>query len=256
MKRHVMMALVALGALSAATPALAQEEREFEGPLQEQLREYWSVERELTVVRERLFSREGKIELGLMTGLMSSDPFYWYVPLGGRIGYSLTEHLALEIEGNYALANNTELHDFLISEREDSFNSDTDLGDRFTWQASALVVWRPLYGKWAALQRKLSHLDFNLSLGVGAIGLTRPNPLRTASESTITPNLTFGAGLAFWLAEGLSLRVDGRGYLYAGPEFKTQQFAPQDAEGNVEGHGFFQRLSLPSQFLVGVSYAF
>lgn len=246
---------VAAALLSALTmlavsqgQAFAQEQEELSGPLKDQLQEYWSVERELPVIQDRLYSRAGKIELGLYSGLMSSEPFFWYLPIGGRVSYFFSEGFAIEAGGQYSLANDTELMTYLKDDQGQAFNEELDTGDKFSWRANVVAKWHPIYGKWALLQRKLSHFDFNLVAGLGAVGYSRPDVNRLESTTGVGLDVVLGGGLSFFLMDGLTVRLDGRGYMYLGPEFQT-------SDAFKDQSGFIGRLAFPVEFLLGVSYA-
>ena len=243
------MALIIVSATSRQARAQEPEEdRGLSGPLAEQLDEYWSVDRELPMIRERLYELDGRFGIGVLAGVVPSEPFYVYVPLGGRLSYFFSNELGVELSGAYALSMPTQLNTFLSDQRQGGFDATIDTEDRFIWNGEAVLSWHPLYGKWAVLQRKLSHLDFSLVGGAGAIGMTRPDALRTTSTSTVQPALVFGAGLGFFVGErGALLRADWRSRAYLGPEFETAQFADQ---------GFFDRLQVPSEFTLGFSYLF
>ena len=244
--KALFVAAITLCAALAPASLSAQDRDQFEGPLKDQLREYWSVERDLPVIQDRLYSRAQKLEFGLYAGLMSSDPFFWYLPVGGRVSYFLSEGLAVELGGQYALAFDTELTDFLRQDRQEGFIEDRHTGDKFSWRANVVAKWHPLYGKWALLQRKLSHFDVNLVGGLGAVGYRRPDPDRLTSSTGVGLDVIVGGGLSFFLTDNLTLRLDGRGYLYLGPEFRTTPA--------FEEQGFLGRLAFPSEFLLGVSY--
>ena len=225
--RHL-TALAALAALTLA-PALGlaqepgdQDEQDaIEGPLQDQLEDYWSIDRDLDVLRDRLHTRAGKISVGLFAGMMSSEPFIWYIPVGLRAGYFLDDHLGFEVAGTFLIGQNTDLTTFIEGERADNFVLETDTNDRFLWRANAVATWHPLYGKFALLQRKLAHLDFSLVGGLGVAGVDRPQPDRAGVDTTVIPELVLGAGISFYLYEGLTLRAEGRGYLSANAPIDT-----------------------------------
>jgi outer membrane beta-barrel protein len=120
--------------------------------------------------------------------------------------------------------------------------------DKYIWRANLVATWHPLYGKLALLQRKLSHFDLKLQGGLGAVGLDRPNKTRTAVESSVGLDVVLGAGASFFLTEGITLRLDGRGYVGLGPEF--------DTSSTLKDRGFVGRLNFPIEFLLGVDYAF
>jgi outer membrane beta-barrel protein len=218
-----------------------------ESAVEERLDAYWSVDRDLATVQDRLFEREGRFGLGLYTGLMSSEPFYYYYPVGGRLSYFFSNQFGLELEGSFTDAgpftHDTELTTFLETARGDAFDKSIHTHDRFLWRGHALLVWHPLYGKLAFLQRKLTHFDFNLVAGAGAVGVERPNEFRTEAESAVEAEFVFGGGVQFFATSDLVVRLEGRGYVYRGPML-------------AEGDTFFDRLTLPTEFLLGASYMF
>lgn len=242
------LAVLGAGMSVAQAEEPAKSNNEYEGPLKEQLQEYWSVDRELPGVTNRLHTREGKLSVGVYTGLMSSEPFYWYIPVGARVSYYLSDSFGVEVGGQYSLAQNTELTDALEGLREDSFDVALDGQDKYIWRANLVATWHPLYGKLALLQRKLSHFDLKLQGGVGAVGMNRPNATRTAVESTVGLDVVLGAGASFFLTDAVTLRLDGRGYVGLGPEFTTYD--------KLSERGFAGRLNFPIEFLVGVDFAF
>ena len=101
-------AIAALVALSWPAAGLAQSDKnkqdspgdQIQGPLAEELREYWSVERDLAMVREKLYERKGRFAVGLYGGFLPSEPFFNYVPVGGRVGYFLTDEMGIELGGS------------------------------------------------------------------------------------------------------------------------------------------------------------
>jgi outer membrane beta-barrel protein len=243
--RRLMALLAACAVLFASANALAQDGDE---EVKDRLDEYWSAERDLPSVEKRKYEREGKVSLGLFAGLLSSEPFYWYIPVGLRGSYHFSNEYGIEVEGSFmdvkgAFYHNTDLTDFLSEAQEDAFNPDTDTEDRFLWRAHAMFMWHPLYGKLAVLQRKLSHFDFNLGIGAGAVSVQRPNATRTDFETTVVPELVLGGGVQFFATDSLTIRLEGRGYLYQGAETPTAQ-------------SFGERLQAPTEFLVGVGYTF
>ena len=248
--RALLVALVvAIVTLAGATASAQDNSGDEAQSLDEKLDTYWSVDRELPAVQERTFTREGRFGLGLYAGLLSSEPFYYYYPVGLRASYFFNNFLGVEVEGSFMdapgiLSHDTELTDFLEVAREDSFDKGLDTEDRFLWRGSVLLSWHPLYGKLAFLQRKLAHFDFNLALGLGGVGVQRPNDLRTESTSTVAPQLVFGGGFQFFATEDVVVRLEGRGYVYQGAQTPSNE------------DNFFSQLQVPTEFLLGASYMF
>lgn len=240
---------VGLGVLAvlAMTMALSAQATAQEG-LDEELDHYWSAERDLDILRERLYLREGRFSVGLFAGLFSSEPNFYYFPLGLRAGYNFSNELGVEVGGAFMdagfLTHDTELTEFFRDVRRDAFNPAHDTQDRFLWRANAVALWSPLYGKLAILQRKLAHFDLNLAGGLGAVGVERPALNRKSASNHVTMEVVLGAGAHFYLTRSLVVRLDGRGYVYRGAELPHN-------EGS-----FFGQLKLPMEFLLGATYLF
>ena len=261
--RRLVGSTAALFVLAAAGSASAQAPAD---PLADQLESYWSAERDLPVIQDKLHKRDGRFGVGLYAGVLSSEPFYWYTPVGGRLSYFFNDHVGLEIGGQYMgsssdpgpLTHETEITTFFASRLEDGFNPATDLEDRFLWRSNAVLVWHPLYGKWAFLNNKLTHFDLNLALGGGAVSVLRPDFTRSEASTVITPELVFGGGAHFFLGNHWTLRLDGRFYAYQGadtPSVRSGYERGNDAEVG-ENSSFFRRIQVPAEFLLGVSYLF
>ena len=268
--RRVLALLAVLLIAFSSASAFAQEDGDEdvpEGPLGEELEDYWSVDREVDVIKQKLYSREGRFAVGLHAGVMSSEPFFWYLPVGLRLDYYFSDNWGVELEGSYMgqdgiFRHKTDLTNFVIAEQEDSFDPKTDALDQFKWRAHAMAVWHPFYGKIALLQRKLAHFDLNFAAGFGAVSLTRPNKTRDAFDDKIAPEFAFGGGLQFFTSEHVTLRLSGRGYVYPGPmNYKNTDtgerfvFADIDDE-HIESANFYQKLEVTTEFLAGVSYMF
>lgn len=233
----------------AALMAVSASASAADGPLQDELDNYWSVDRDLSVIEGKLYSRAGRFGAGLFAGMLSSEPYYWYVPVGGRLSYFFTDELGMEVGGSFmdaegVLANKTEIHEFLEQSLGGGFDAKTDLEDRFLWRANATFLWNPLYGKWSFLNNKLTHFDFHLAAGAGVVSVERPELNRASASTKIVPELVLGTGIHFLLGNNWTLRADGRFYVYQGAETASN-------EGD-----FMKQLDVPTEFLLGVTYMF
>lgn len=246
-RRRLAPAVVA-AALCAALQAPAAHAAQPSATIEQDLQKYWSVEQELPVVTQRLYSRDGRMALGLVAGLLSSEPFQWYIPVGLRAGYNFSEASGVELSFAYmdATAQDTELTEFLSDKRGDAFNLNRDAAtdDQFQWRLNAVYSWSPFYGKFAFLQRKLSHFQFNLAAGLGVVSVNRPALDRNAAESTIAPEAVLGGGVHLFLTRDLLLQLDGRAYVYQSAPYKDAN----DQEVNP--------VAVPAEFLIGLSYLF
>jgi len=240
-------AAVVLLYASAASAQDGEPERapQFEGPLAEQLKEYWSPDRNLQDLYGKKYTKTERIELGLKVGVLPSEPFHVYIPLGGNVAYYLNESLGFEAGGSYLLRTNTELSDFLETRLGEDYAEDLIGEDIYQWRANAVVKWHPLYGKLALLQRKLSHFDFNVVGGLGVMGASRPADDRQTASNRVLPEFVFGAGFHFFLTQNLGLRLDWRSSVNFGPRFI-------DPDPELERTGV--NLQAPTTFTLGISY--
>ncbi len=254
--RRLVVALLVAGVSLACATASAKDNKASQDSkgsavktqsLDQKLHTYWSVDRHLPAVKDRLYTRAGRFGLGIFTGLLSSEPFYYYYPVGLRASYYFSNFWGVELEGSYmgvngVLTHDTELTTFLKSKLGPGYKA-ADTEDRFLWRGNAMVVWHPLYGKLAFLQRKLTHFDINLALGLGGVGVQRPDDVRSTTSSTVAPELAFGGGVQFFATQNVVLRLEGRAYLYEGaktPSSKT----------------ISERIQVPTEFQLGASYLF
>ncbi|MFU8804231.1 MAG: outer membrane beta-barrel domain-containing protein [Bradymonadaceae bacterium] len=243
------LTILSLTAMSVALTIAPGDAWAEETDLDEELQQFWSSERELSVLHDRLYHRAGRLALGIHVGLLSSEPFFYYYPVGGRISYHFTNQTALEVGGSFMdapgiLTHDTELTEFARERRGESFDSSTDTEDRFLWRSNVVFLWSPFYGKLAFLQRKLAHFDFNVAIGAGAAGVERPDRSDTpkSSANKVVPEGVFGGGVQFFMTPSMTVRLDGRFYVYRGAE--------------VRGETWSEQVNLPAEFLLGFSYLF
>ncbi len=249
MKNTLLLSVLMFSAFSSSA-AMAEEN------VEKELANYWTTERELPVLENRMFEREGRFALTLKLGLLTSEPFFWYNPIGLGAQYHFSEQASLEVSGTFMgtpssdgdiglqiFTHKTEITDFIKRERKDAFDVTTDLEDRFLWRANAVLIWSPLYGKLAFLNTKLSHFDLNLALGAGVVQVDRPSVDHKSSSTEFSPELVFGGGVGFFVTKDVTIRLDGRFYMYPGAESESAS-------------GFFERLKVPSEFSLGASYLF
>jgi outer membrane beta-barrel protein len=268
-KRRVLALAVALLTVGLSATAFAQNgggdngDQDLPGgPLEEKLSDYWSVDRDVAVIRDKLYRRKGRVGIGLHAGFFSSEPFYWYIPVGARFDYYFTDYLGLTIEGSYTgsfLQQQTDLASFVEESKGENHDLDTSGMDQYKWRANALVTWHPLYGKFSLLQRKLSHFDINLAAGFGAVSVTRPDDTRSTTTDEIVPEFAFGGGIDFFVSNHVLIRLNARGYLYPGAanyvNDEGDRTITRQGDG-VEEANFFQRLEFNAEFLAGVTYLF
>lgn len=237
----LLAALLMLIAAGSATPdlAIAQDDN----PIERDLARYWSGKREMPVIKgDKLYITAERLELALYGGIIPNDDFFNYFPIGMRATYSFDGIWGIELSGSYSgLASNSELTDFLVESGE-GIRKDVDLGDTQLGRVGVYGVFSPLYGKWSFQTYKISHFDLFIVAGMGAVFTEAPDIQTTGSVSEpadepvsrIAFEGSFGVGFRFFLADWVSMRIDGRWFIY--PAFDSGVEVPAEV---TLGFGFF-----------------
>lgn len=212
-------ALAALLLVSAVGPALGEEPAPAapaEPPAEPAAApvtdpRYWSGQRHVGVVQKRRFPKSGGLELAFFTGIIPNDAFVLHLPAGARLTLHRSEHFAWEVSASATLDVDTALRDFL--EEEDA-NLSAQVRDRQRARLDVGVVWSPIYGKFAWMNRKVLHVDVFFSAALGAVYTTAEY---LDGAEGIRPEAMLGLGTRVFLSRGLSLRLEVRqlGYLRA-----------------------------------------
>lgn len=159
------LALASLAATLAATSAPAQEEL---------------IDR--SVVRNRLHSPAGRLELSGSVGLTLVTYLTDHYTFDAGIAYNLFNTLALEVRGGYALSRHTALARTLSEKflnRQDVVRTD-ELEDLWEMNAHGVagVRWAPIYGKLSLFSDVATHFQTYLWLGGGLGSLQRESVIQ------------------------------------------------------------------------------
>lgn len=158
---------------------------------------YWAKgsEAEMGVIQSRLYSNAKKVELGVLGGVISSDPFLSTKHLGGSVGYYFSDYFALHAIGWKSYASGSEaLKSF---EKEAGFTANTNQAQSFYGlQASGDF----LYGKLSLLGQMIIYFDLHVRGGLGRT--------QTESGNYLTPFI--GLGPQIHLSKRVSLSFDYR----------------------------------------------
>ncbi|MFT5992152.1 MAG: outer membrane beta-barrel protein [Bradymonadia bacterium] len=235
--RTLSMLLLGLAfTVSGVSEANAQSDGEAEIATEEgDVDELWAENRTVRVIQRRLYPTDGEFQLTLFMGMIPNDPFANYYPVGLRLGYWLSESVAIELSGSYigdALSAETDLTEFLTSVDVDAFAQDQQ-----RWRAGGAVLWSPLYGKFSFLGNKLAHFDWYIGAGVGVVGTENPSSdaLGVETANTFAPEVTILTGWNLHLHQRWALRLDYRQGIFTS-----------------EGGG----AAFPSELSLGASYFF
>jgi outer membrane beta-barrel protein len=189
----------------ASTPALAAEAappvRTEPAPQRLEVdalkQKYWAKgnEADLEVVQNRMYTKQYKLNIGLMAGSVAGDPFLNSKAYGGTLGFNFTESLGVNalywrLSSSYSSA-----YDAFVELSGYGSNSNplhSLLGGELSWGI--------LYGKLSLLGKAILHFDLFLYGGAGQI--------KTQNNSSLAPWV--GIGQQLYITRWLTFRVDYR----------------------------------------------
>lgn len=158
---------------------------------------YWARgdESELGVVQNRQYSKAGKIQVGLLGGMIFSDPFLSIQSVGGHAGYHFSETLGFSLIGWKKFVGNSDaLNTF------NQYTTGSTNANRPHWYIGGEANYSLLYGKLSLVGKSIIYYDMHL---IGGFGVTS-----TDSGKYLTG--TIGVGQRFYLSRLMSLRFDYR----------------------------------------------
>lgn len=147
----------------------------------------------LVAIQERKYQL--RHELALSGGVLPGDAFYKGIV--GTVGYTahFNDHFAWQVgRGTYSYNVATGLREQL----ERDFAVLPTAFDELQWMIGSDLIFKPLYGKFAVLNRNVVHLEAYLLAGASAVSLT----------SGIRPAANFGAGARLYLTNHLSMKLE------------------------------------------------
>ncbi len=195
----------AAGANSAASsaPSSGGQKLNVEGLRQK----YWAKgeDPELRVVQNRLYSKAGKLSLGVFGALVNGDPFLSIQALGGSLDYYFNEYFGIGVVGWKAYTTGSAALTQLQSIQQSSggnANANTNFVKAFY---GADVKASLIYGKLSLVGKAIIYYDLYLTGGAGSIS--------TESGNYIGP--TFGIGQQIYLSQHFALNFAYTGFVYS-----------------------------------------
>ncbi|MDX9721542.1 MAG: outer membrane beta-barrel domain-containing protein [Myxococcota bacterium] len=222
-----------LGAMAVLVVLLSVRPVAAQSSVDADLARYWSGSREMPVIAgEKLYSKDGRMELGLFGGILPNDDFFTYYPVGVNVAYHFDSIWGIELKAAYVdLKSDSALTAFL-ADNGANIRKNVDLGDTQVARVDVVGLFSPLYGKWSFQTYKISHFDFFFMLGVGMLVLNEPEIPKGLKDpapdpvSRITAEGLVGAGFRFFATDWMSLRLDARWFMYQA--FDDSIAAPAD----------------------------
>lgn len=218
---------------------------------------------EKVVVRNRKFTTDGRFEASANVGFTMVNFLTNHTNLTGTVAYNITETLALQLGGGYAISGYTSVAEAASTEvvRSDPGSNMTIVDDftdawRMTWNTDLTVRWAPIYGKINVAAELPIHFQAYLLAGAGVGGMERdslnycignPNTRRQAvcnvrdpsqhdpgnrleplRSSAVKPMFVGGGGLRFFVLDWLGLKLEVRDVAFA--DSYREEIVRADAE--------------------------
>jgi outer membrane beta-barrel protein len=195
---------------------------------------YWAQGRDsdLSVVQNRKFYKNKKLELTAFGGVISNDPFVDIKQTGGSLGFHINEYFAVRVSAwkcfvtpSSAMATLNEQVGAVANTNEPSYTVDGE------------VLFAPIYGKLSFLGAKIIYYDLHV---LGGLGTTM-----TESGSYLTPLV--GIGQQVFITKRVSIPLDYRiGY------YRDAVLAKSENTRRIAGY----RDTFSYVFTLGVSLMF
>lgn len=198
----------------------------------------WADEDELVekvVVKNRLFTVEGKFEVGANAGITLVTRLTEHYNFQASVAYNIADSFAVELRAGWALAQHTSLankvRDQFLTTSVPTINDVSGLW-RMGVNGAIGARWQPIYGKISLVAEIPVHFQLYLWAGAGGALLERESvvlctqPVRggTAnriiscneyySEQKFGPVASLAAGFRFFITEHHAFRIEVRDWSY------------------------------------------
>jgi outer membrane beta-barrel protein len=157
---------------------------------------YWAQgnEKEMGVVQNRLYTKEGRVEVTLLGGFVTSDPFLNVRTVGGSLGYHFDETFSLHA---FSWKDFTSGSAALTTLQEGGKKANTNRPFATAGMEARASL---LYGKLSLVGRKILYYDMHAGAGVAV----------TRTENGTYPGPVLSIGQNIFLTNSLTFRVDYR----------------------------------------------
>lgn len=151
----------------------------------------------VSAIQERAYRMQH--ELGLSIGLLPQDAFYKGLTVKGAYGFHFTDYFAAQGYFSYSYNLSTSLRQQL----ERDFGVLPTAFDEVQFFFGGDLLWKPLYGKLAVMNRSVIHGEVFLMLGGAGFKFT----------NTFRPGVNIGGGGRWFISQYVSLRLDLTNYI-------------------------------------------
>ncbi len=162
-------------------------------------------EEKVYAVQNRIFHRNHEIALNL--GYVTDDAFYKIYPISLGYTYNFSDHWGWEVgRFQYLVTEDRKLQDDL---KEPPFNAQTEFFIQPKYMVHSHLVWKPLYGKSAVMNRKVINHETYLMVGAGITQYEKT--FSTGEKETEDAlSISFGAGFKYFLNQKFCLNLEVR----------------------------------------------
>ena len=182
----------------------------------------WGRKRRIRVVQVKSFKKDGRLEVGVLGGVIPNDPFTVYSAAGLRMSYFLSESLAIGGTLVMPMAQDTGLG-------ADVFVDYPNIDSRMTLEQQLfyhvnVLEWTPMVGKMAFYSVGMVQFDMGFSAGFGLLHTETPNVDLAGDETRDDADqdqkflFTAGGGLRFYVGDWGAVRFDVGQYFYQKPD--------------------------------------
>jgi outer membrane beta-barrel protein len=189
-----------------------------------------SDEEKVYAVQNRLFHRNHQLDLSV--GYIADDDFFHLYPVSLGYTFHFGENFSWEVgRFSYNYNQGKDLKETL----ENEFSAQPERFPEQIYMYHSHLVFKPLYGKHAVLNRGIVNDEIYLFAGAGAVHYEwNYSDGRTETEEAVS--LSFGAGMRFFLNQTFSLNFEIRDLIH---------LRKDDTENNLQfGAGIGYRFNL------------
>jgi outer membrane beta-barrel protein len=151
----------------------------------------------VSAIQERAYRMQH--ELNLAIGLLPQDAFYKGLTVKGSYGFHFTDSIAAQ--GYFTYSYN--LPTGLRQQLERDFGVLPTAFDEVQFFFGGDLLWKPLYGKLAVMNRSVIHGEVWLLAGAAGFKFT----------NTFRPGINIGGGGRWFISQYVSLRLDVTNYI-------------------------------------------
>ncbi len=177
---------------------------------------YWAQMREIYVMQQRAFLKEGRLATTLYGGIIPNNIFEQYYPVGLRINYYVMENVGLELSGSYAFSRRPSVNDIVEDHPLVTAGDQAGtilIGDTQLSHTTLGIKWSPVYGKFSLFDSRLFYFDMYAFAGAGVV-VTQTEPSPGDLGTTAKPEGAFGAGVAIYAGQHVGVRFDYRQFVF------------------------------------------